>query len=216
MTIFQFWSERNIGPSDCMHPADAWILDNVDHGFDLECLPCPFGGRLRDAPVVLLYLSPGWSKEEVRKAKDPTYQTVYMRRRRGRLGLQGPDINYKSAQWWMSRTKCFGAPDKVRSKIAILNIGAYHSKTFEGYSLLASLPSCRVSLDWAQNVLFPQAESGTRVVVCLRSANFWGLSPNTKYRGTLFVPQATRSGHMTNGKERQMIIRAAQNAIDAG
>jgi len=204
-----------MGRSDHVHPADARILDKVDHGFDLKCLPCPFNGRLRDAPVVLLYLSPGWSKEEVKNAKIPPYQEFYMRWRRGRLGLQDPATNFKSARWWMSRTKCFGAPEKVRSKIAILNIGAYHSETFKDYSLLASLPSCRVSLDWAQNVLFPQAESGKRVVVCLRSANFWGLSPETKYRGTLFVPRATRSGHMGNSTQRQTIIRAAQNAVDA-
>jgi len=44
----------------------------------------------------------------------------------------------------------------------VLNIGAYHSTAFADYQLLAALPSCRVSLDWAQGVLFPQAVKGDR------------------------------------------------------
>jgi hypothetical protein len=59
--------------------------------------------------------------------------------------------------------------------LAILNIGAYHSKDFPDRHLLSALPSCRTSIDWAQKVLFPQAERRERLVVCLRAAGNWGL-----------------------------------------
>jgi hypothetical protein len=56
--IFDFWSNL---PSDTkVHPADKPIFNRVStdlkhgHGFDLRCLPLPFAGRLRTAPVVLL------------------------------------------------------------------------------------------------------------------------------------------------------------------
>ena len=46
-----------------VHPVDRKVFERMDphkHGFRLDCLPSSFGGRLRDAPVVLLYLSPGF------------------------------------------------------------------------------------------------------------------------------------------------------------
>jgi hypothetical protein len=34
------------------------------------------------------------------------------------------------------------------------------------YASLLALPSSRVSMEWAQSVLFPQAEAGRRIVIC--------------------------------------------------
>ncbi|MCP1849402.1 MULTISPECIES: hypothetical protein [unclassified Bradyrhizobium] len=67
--IFKFWSK--IGKAETIHPLDRPIFDrlNHSHGFDLRCLPCNFGGKLRTAPVVLLYLSPGFSEPDVRIAR---------------------------------------------------------------------------------------------------------------------------------------------------
>ncbi|MET4359120.1 hypothetical protein ABIC08_009097 [Bradyrhizobium sp. RT9b] len=42
---------------------------NDSHGFDLRCLPANFGGKLRTAPIVPLYLSPGFSETDVRIAR---------------------------------------------------------------------------------------------------------------------------------------------------
>jgi hypothetical protein len=101
----------------------------------------------------------------------------------------------------------------------VLNIGAYHSKTFTDYPLLAALPSSRVSIDWAQSVLFPQAMRGERVVVCLRSAHFWGLAAGNQYGQSLFAPSVTRRGDIMKKtaeqkRMRQAIIRAVKRAIE--
>ena len=49
--IFKFWSM--IGKADTIHPLDRPVFDrlNDSHGFDLRCLPCNFGGKLRTAPA---------------------------------------------------------------------------------------------------------------------------------------------------------------------
>ncbi len=101
----------------------------------------------------------------------------------------------------------------MRTKFAILNIGAYHSEKFVDRPLLAALPSSRVSIDWAQHVLFPEAIAGRRVVVCLRSAKFWGLKEGKRYGKALFAPPVTRRGHMIHGRERNAIIREVKAAL---
>src|SRR6266508_148553 len=63
--IFEFWSQ--IARGEHIHPADKRVFSRMrpeKHGFRLDCLPGCFGGRLRDAPVVLLYLSPGFGEQD--------------------------------------------------------------------------------------------------------------------------------------------------------
>ena len=59
--IFRFWSKIRLKGG--AHPADHEVLSRVKHNFDLRCMPGCFGGPLRTASVVLLYLSPGLDKE---------------------------------------------------------------------------------------------------------------------------------------------------------
>lgn len=198
--IFRFWAQ--VGPTDHVHPADCEVLSRVNHHFDLKCLPGCFTGPLRTAAIVLLYLSPGLSKQDRTKAKSLTEQERQMRVRRGREPYQS------GGTWLRDRTKCFGDWDRLRSRIAVLNIGAYHSKNFHDTPLLAALPSSRVSTAWAQDVLFPQAIAGKRIVICLRSARFWGLEVGRKYGRSLFAPHVTRAGHMKHSEMRKQIIEA--------
>jgi len=167
-------------------------------------------GKLRTAPVVLLYLAPGWSKQDRIDARSKLAQDYYMRRHRGREPFRTDSPGFR---WLISRTKCFGDWDQIGSKLAILNIGAYHSKSFTDAPLLAALASSRASIAWAQAVLFPQAIAGKRVVICLRAARFWGLEAGRQYGRSLFAPHVTRSGHMKHGKMRSRIIKAVRSVI---
>jgi hypothetical protein len=97
--IFEFWSK--IGRGEKIHPADRSAFARMDakrHGFRLDCLSAAFGGRLRDAPVVLLYLSPGFSQADLAAAKTNEGKDFYVRR------------SYEPAatSWTRSRTKNFG------------------------------------------------------------------------------------------------------------
>jgi hypothetical protein len=216
--IFRFWAK--VRPTDYMHPADRDVLSRVRHQFDLKCLPVCFAGPLRTAPVVLLYLSPGLSKKDRKEAKTKPVQDHWMRVRHGRDPFP-KDPNFTESpgygvwyKWVTSRTRCLGDWSSLHSKIAVLDIGAYHSETFADYPLLAALPSSRVSIAWAQDVLFPQAIAGDRVVICLRAARFWGLEAGKKYGRFLFAPPVNQGGFMKHGPMRKRIIEAVKSVTD--
>jgi hypothetical protein len=215
--IFGFWEEAAAG--DTTHPRDRYVLDRVTHGFDLRCLPGPFSGPLRTAPVVLLYLAPGLTQEDIDEAGTPGGQARYARRRSGYQPLEGPEDHMPGWVWWSSRTRIFGPWQKIREKIAILELSGYHSRKFTNGHVLTALPSSRVALDWAQEILFPMAERGERVVICMRSPHYWGLGKRSRYGKALFVPQVTRGGHMLktgeNGAVRDEILAAVQVGIAA-
>lgn len=211
--LFDFWAA--VGPSDHVHPADRDILDRVEHGFNLNCLPACFLGPLRTAPIVLLFLSLGLADEDVAEAATRRGQKRYMELRRGLQPLPGPEEHKVAWRWWVSRTRCFGGQwQNLRTKIATLEICAYHSQNFLDVPLLASLPSSRVSLEWAQTSLFPQAVAGDRIVVCLRSSRFWGLAAGHQYGRSLFAPIVTRGGHMCHSEMRDKIIRDVRMRLE--
>ena len=202
--IFEFWSRVKRGQK--VHPADKKVFDRLNpakHGFQLECLPGCFAGRLRSAPIVFLYLSPGFSLADLEDARTKNGIEYRYRSYSGNEPLRndGP-----GARWVMSRTKAFANYGVVKEKVAFLNIGAYHSKDVKSFASLLALPSSRVSLEWAQNVLFPEAEAGKRVVVCMRSAAYWGLEVGKTYGRSLFVPSVTRSGHLINDNAKTRLV----------
>lgn len=149
--------------------------------------------------MVLLYLSPGFRPQDATDALKPEVQDYYFRR------WQGEEPLPEDSPWAKSRTKDFGRWNDIRNKVAILNIGAYHSKTFNDYSVLASLPSSRVSIEWAQSYLFPEAEARRRIVICLRASSFWGLERGRTY-GNLFAPEVTRAGFLVRSKAKHQLI----------
>lgn len=211
--LIDFWSKMK-GP-DSVHPSDAEVfrrLGDEKHAFDLTCLPACFCGDIRSAPVVLLYLSPGLSKPDHADAQSAAGRARYEEMRAGRSLLPSQEEHETVWRWWTSRTQCFGDWGRIRPHLALLNIGAYHSKDFSDWQMLASLPSSRASLSWAQDVLFPQAEAGERVVICLRGARFWGLSRG-RHGVSLFAPSTTRGGHMKKGSLRDEVVRAVTGRL---
>ncbi len=100
-----------------------------------------------------------------------------------------------------------------------MNIGCYHAKTFDDWETLASLPSSRVALSWAQSVLFPEAEAGKRVVICMRSTRWWGLDAGESgelYGEALYAPRITRSGYLRKGPMRDQIVRVVRERLGFG
>lgn len=206
--IFEFWSQ--IGRGEKIHPADKHVFKRIDerrHGFQTDCLPACYEGRLRSAPLVLLYLSPGFDKKlDLEDASSKEGKDYYFRRWKG-------DEPFRESRWLKSRTKHFADFEIVRDKVAILNIGAYHSTNVASYSSLLALPSSRVALNWAQNVLFPEAEAGKRVVICMRSAAYWGMDTGMVYGKSLFAPKVTRSGHLIDNKENEKLVKIVRSKL---
>lgn len=211
--IFDFWAE--CPPDARQHPQDAPVFARAgDMGFDLRCLPSNVWGPLRTAKLVLLFLSPGFDESDVAYADKPSSHALFARRRQGIAALDGPSEHPAAWKWLRSRLRAFSrTPVELRDKVAILNIGAYHSKTFKDTHALMALPSSRAAIGWAQSVLFPEAERGERVVVCLRKSRAWGLRKGQIYPGTLYAPHVNAAGYMAKGPHRKAIIRAARKAM---
>ena len=211
--IFDFWGQ--ISPSQKIHPADKPVFDRLrtdGHSFNLNTLPGSFSGPLKTAKIVLLYMSPGLSPYDEEIANTKEGQKLAARHRTGQEPLRKSDT--PGSQWWQLRTKCFGIDQSIIAhNTAVLNIGAYHSKSMEDPELLAALPSCRIALNWAQTVLFPEAISGDRIVICLRAAKFWGLRQGNKYGRALYAPNVTRGGHMISNKLREDIISSVRKKL---
>jgi hypothetical protein len=212
--IFDFWAQ--IKDDACVHPADAPVLDRLgsQHKFALDCLPIGFFGPLRTAKVVLLFLSPGLSPIDPVHPHTVEGRAYYRSQRDGRGRLPSEVDHLPAYKWWVRVVRQFHPePEVLADRIAILNIGAYHSTKFHDWHTLAALPSSRVALDHAQQVLFPEAEAGSRVVVCLRSARYWGLSRPRRYDQSLFAPPCTPGGMMHHGDLRTSTIAAVRSAL---
>ncbi|MGY4480570.1 hypothetical protein [Bradyrhizobium sp. USDA 3364] len=209
--LFDFWKE--VSPSAKVHPQDRSILEADDaHSFDLKCLPIPYYGPLRTAPIVLLYLNPGLSAEDRADASSEDARLFWWRQRQGSEALRS-QIHREKRSWWVSRTKCFGVdPEVLRHKLAVLELCAYHSKAFTDGPLLERLPSSKTVRQWAASNLFPQARLKKRVVICLRSARRWGLTVGSQ-DGWFFAPFVTRSGYMFKDGSRADVIEAVKQIL---
>ena len=219
--IFDFWAEMPSGAR--IHPRDAAVLQRAEHRFEKDGLPCPFMGPLRTAPVVLLFLSPGFDEGARSHAASDASRTWSREQRSGRQPLPSKEQNEPGWKWWTDTVRQFDiVEDVARYRIAFLNISAYPSASFWDWPMLCALPSCRVMLEWTQGVLFPQAEVGDRTVVCMRSAPYWGLGKDALVGRALFAPSVTRRGHLLNERAddpraiRKQVIEAVQRAVGGG
>ena len=202
--IFDFWNKCPENAN--VHPADAKVFDRVDHGFDLNVPPIAYTGPLRTAPVVLLFLSSGLGPADREHAETSNGRAWYRTQRSGHALMPSKEEHAGAWAWWSRIVRQFDVePMKVRDKLAILNIGAYHSESFHDWHMLAALQSSRIAVDWAQSVLFPEAEACRRIVVCLRSAKLWGLRKGECNGGALYAPKHGRSGIMDHGPLRDEI-----------
>jgi len=208
--LFEFWS--GVSSNAKVHPADRFVMDRVKSKFNLDCLPLCFIGPLKTARIVLLYLSPGLSELDSAGASDKDHQDYVMSQRSGTACLPGKKEHEDAWRWWTTRASPFGHWEELRDRLAILDIGAYHSRNFKDHPFLVSLPSSRRTLDWAQNELFPAAVDRRRLVVCMRAHRYWGLEPEY-VDGYLFGANTVRSGFMKKDKVRDQVLVAAREIL---
>jgi hypothetical protein len=207
--IFDFWSGMKLGQK--VHPSDKLILERSNRHLDLNCLPSPFLGPLKTAPIVLLYLNPGLSAPDYKDAESKAGQRRCLEQLGGKSFLPGVDEHRMAHAWLLSRTKLFGNWEFVQRSLAILELCPYHSSSFKDWHLLAALPSARKCLDWAQAMLFEEAVMGKRTVICMRSPGYWGLKSGERYGKSLFAPRTNIAGHLLNSSKGE-ILSALEHA----
>ena len=206
--LVDYWS--GVSGHELIHPADQTVLTGMKHKLKTALSPNPFFGPLASAPIVLLFLNPGLRQYDTERAGLPETHNFFHRQRSGCAPLPSSD-EYEPTHSWLSKIlRQFDLNiDAVREQVAVVNLCPYRSETFQDYHMLAALPSCRATLDWAQNTLFPQAEADERVVVCLRAAKHWGLKDGFE-KGSLFAPTVTRGGFMYRGDFRDRVVGAVR------
>lgn len=214
--IYHFWAE--CPPDAACEPADAATLARFGEVFRLNVPPSPMKGPLRTANLVLMALAPGFADQHAEQALSPGAKAHTVRSRSGVEPLPTPKEHAGTARRVARITKPFDIDyAAARGRVAVLNIGAYHTGDFRRWAMLPTLASSRASLSWAHDVLFPEAERGDRVVMCLRSAEHWGLKPGKRYDGHLYAPMTVRSGHMRVSEKhaelRSGIVAAARKAV---
>lgn len=152
------------------------------------------------------FLSPGFDADDIAHGQSPDGERYYAKQRTGFADLPSAEEHGAAHRWVLRILKQFAVEwSDARSKVAFLNISPYKSRDFKDGPMLASLPSCRATLDWAQSVLFSQAERGERLVICLRSAAHWGLGRKSPTNGSLLVPNFTRSGSIFQSERNHVV-----------
>jgi hypothetical protein len=202
-SLLQFWAKAI--PSLQVHPDDVAALDDKRHKHKLarDVLVGPWMGPLRSAPVVLLTLNgklAGVGVEQ-REATIPSAREEMARNLLGDAPLPDWRFNRGGREWTEGHFPQFGITyESAAPKVAFINLIAYRSaEGGKDMRMADRLASSRIVRAWARDTLFPEAEAGERVVVCLcqaRGCDAWGLDYGTKRGQTLFAPHVTRRGHI--------------------
>jgi hypothetical protein len=82
--IFSFWSGLSEEEAR-IHPRDKSVLSRVNNPFEHSCFAEPFRGRLKTAPVVLLFLPPGLHDRDLSASTQE--HAYYSRQRDGHCDL---------------------------------------------------------------------------------------------------------------------------------
>jgi hypothetical protein len=174
-------------------------------------------GPISEAPVVLLYLNGGLGNraEVISASQDAETREEMIRTLHGGAPLFSFRTNPLGRIWTDGKLGQFGLTyQSAATKVAFVNIMAYKSQNGgEDVHMVNRLTSSRMVRRWAHDTLFPEARRGERVVVCLRSARLWGVTPGTREGDALYAPDVTRGGFMHHGSMREEIARAVRARV---
>ena len=175
--LMRFW-DRDIQRDRrgwLVHPDDAPHLQVplpplLEAGLRLP--PAPVTGTLVNGFIHLLALNPGHTPEDDERAATEEGQRWWRDMRSGRVPYE-PAGN----RWFVRKLAWLGPWHEVAPYAVKLNRFAYSSSEAPGpvRKVLRQLPSSRLMLEWASDVLFPAARRGECVVFVTRSHDEWGL-----------------------------------------
>lgn len=188
--LVNFWQELPDG--GYIHPADQPVMDGNSHNLERDHVPTPWSGPILNARIFLLYTNAGISKENDLVNPDweqsqRDYENIL------RENLNGVTTNYTftegyrerdgGANWLESRLRHVFSNDQIiqniiiRNLVAVLDLVAYRSSTFNDDHIINALTSSRAILATVHDELLPLAERGEIFVACMRRYRNWGILP---------------------------------------
>jgi hypothetical protein len=80
----------------------------------------------------------------------------------------------------------------VSKRLAAVELVPYHSPSFIAHRLITNLPSVKVAVQFAQEVLLKAAKQGDKTVIVTRGAKLWGFREGT--RNPIVYPRGLARG----------------------
>jgi len=228
-TPFSFWSltwrQMRLDRRKWAHPADREDIKNLFryHRKYLHTFPAPFFGPLATAKIVVAYAGPGNTVVGKENDNSQGRSLDWVKERLDSFDGKSP-LNWKLIQprarrWFQARlANILGIPKfegdrSIDSNVAFVNLTAYRGDETK-WEEVAFLRSTQVMRNWVRAVLFPEARVRERIVIVMRANRWWGIRNGPWKDGYLFVPRATRSGHIVkNCKVGRAARIAARRAI---
>lgn len=178
--IFDFWNK--LKAQQCVHPEDANVLKKHPDTFELNIPPGHINGQFKSAPIIALYLNPGFEDEDRLSFDNAEYRELLFQQIQGENDF--PLWFERWKKWFIPRVRINDLDDNQLAKnVAIFNVCAYASKDAKMLTpeIIESLPSSQVAIRYLHDVLIPQAKRGERFIVVGRGAWAWKLKPSCDY-----------------------------------
>lgn len=192
--LSDFWGRLRKGRLGWVHPEDEFILEREPHSFNLQFPPPAFVGNVHTARVIILAANGGY---------DPAVTA-------GEFQTKNDEDRYltrlahpSEADWWEVAPYYRGvnyAELIFSGAAAVVNACAYRSRRIseepDNRKLIKKLPSVRFNRDWLIDVVLPQAENGTRLIVGKRHG-LWALPSSVKRSSGFITDPAPVSPHLS-------------------
>ncbi len=201
----EYWNRMRKTALGWVHPEDEELLSGAAHSFNLDFPPPAFVGDVTKARIIILAANGGYKPDVTPKEFDePGSEIRYMKRISNPGGADWSDVApyYDGVNY---------AELLVNGTAALINVCAYRSRKIseepENKRLLARLPSVHFNRMWLLKTIFPQVESGKKVVVGKRHG-LWKLPAYATSCSGFIRDPAPVSPHLSNyvWKELQRLV----------
>ncbi len=191
--IFKFWEK--LPHKECIHPDDKRVIEKHKDIFELHVPPGHVNGNLKTAPVIALFLNPGFEDQDKQGFEDEDCRALLFEQIKGESDF--PLWFNRWRKWFLPRVRLDGMSDEeIAKNVSIFNVCSYASKNAKLLkpSILNSLPSTQAAIDYLHEELIPQAQRGERFIVVCRAAWAWKLDKSIECDTIKFVKNP-RGGH---------------------
>jgi len=191
--LFEFW--KDLPDKECIHPKDLDVINQNKGVFELHVPPGHINGRLKTAPVVALFLNPGFEEEDKQGFENEECRKLLFEQIQGESDF--PLWFNRWKQWFLPRVKIGSmTEDQIAKNVSIFNVCSYASKDAKllKSSIIDSLASSQVAIQYLHDVLIPQAKRGERFIVVCRAAWAWKVNKSMECENIRFVNNP-RGGH---------------------
>lgn len=184
--IFEFWKE--LPEKSCIHPKDMDAINRHEGVFELDVPPGHINGQLKTAPVVALFLNPGFEEEDKNSFENEKFRELLFKQIQGESDF--PLWFGRWKKWFLPRVKIGGmTEEQIANNVSIFNVCSYASKDAKLLtpSTIEKLPSSQMAINYLHNVLIPQAQRGERFIVVCRAAWAWNIDRSIECDNIKFV-----------------------------